>query len=130
MAVSPETDRLFVADADAGQVLELSLSTGEKLRTFEIGGEIHGLGLSNDGATLFVAGRGEDKLASVALATGEVRTATLAPEPYHLTVIPGSDILYVSSRAEPVVWLIDTSSLQTRETVSVEGEGHQMVALP
>jgi len=56
MAVSPEPDRLFVADADAGQVLELSLSTGEKLRTFEIGGDIHGLGLSNDGATLFVAG--------------------------------------------------------------------------
>ncbi|WP_240504198.1 YncE family protein [Thioclava sp. JM3] len=130
MAVSPETDRLYVADAGAGQVLELSLSNGDKLRNFDIGGEIHGLGLSNDGATLFVAGREEGKLASVSLATGEVHTAPLAPEPYHLTVIPDSDVLYVSSRAEPKVWIVDAATLRARGTVSVEGEGHQMVALP
>ena len=130
MAAAAATDRLYVADADAGRVLELSLSDGETLRSLDIGGEIHGIGLSDDGTMLFVAGRGEGKLVAVDLSSGDRHETALAPEPYHLTVIPGSGTLFVSSRAEPKVWMIDASTLGERGTISVEGEGHQMVALP
>ncbi len=119
---------LYAADADAGNVLELSLKDGSVLRSFAIGGELHGMDLSDDRTTLFVAGRGEDKIAAVALSTGAIAFAPLSPEPYHLTNIPGTGTFYVSSRAEPKVWIVDESTLSTVGDFLIEGEGHQMVA--
>lgn len=121
---------LFAADADAGDVIEISLKNGATTRTFRIGGELHGLDLSDDRANLFVAGRGEDKIGSVTLSTGAVSFASLAPEPYHLTSIPGTGTFAVSSRAEPTVWIVDQATMETVKTVAIEGEGHQMVAFP
>jgi len=119
---------LYAADADAGNVLELSLRDGSVLRSFAIGGELHGLDLSDDGGTLFVAGRGEDKIAAVTLSTGAIAFASLSPEPYHLTNIPGTGTFYVSSRAEPKVWIVDEAKLSAVGDFLIEGEGHQMVA--
>ena len=119
---------IYAADADAGNVLELSLKDGSVLRSFAIGGELHGLDLSDDRSTLFVAGRGEDKIAAVALASGNITFAALSPEPYHLTNVPGTGTLYVSSRAEPKVWIVDEETLTAVEEFPIEGEGHQMVA--
>jgi len=119
---------LYAADADAGNVLELSLNDGSVLRSFAIGGELHGLDLSDDRTTLFVAGRGEDKIAAVALSTGAIAFAPLSPEPYHLTNVPGTGTFYVSSGAEPMVWIVDEATLTSVGDFPVEGEAHQMVA--
>ena len=119
---------LYAADADAGDVIELSQKDGSVLRSFAIGGELHGLDLSDDRKTLFVAGRGEDKIAAVTLSTGAIAFAPLSPEPYHLTNIPGTGTFYVSSRAEPKIWIVDASTLATIGDFQIEGEGHQMVA--
>lgn len=126
--IDPDKAVLYAADADAGNVLELSLKDGSVLRTFAIGGELHGLDLSDDRTTLFVAGRGEDKIAAVTLASGDIAFAPLSPEPYHLTNIPGTGTFYVSSRAEPKVWIVDEASLTAVGEFPIEGEGHQMVA--
>lgn len=120
---------LFAADAEEGNVLELSLEDGSVLRSFAIGGELHGLDLSDDRTSLFVAGRGKDKIAAVDLATGDLTFAPLSPEPYHLTNIPGTGTFYVSSRAEPKVWIIDEATLTAIGEFPIEGEGHQMVAI-
>jgi len=128
IVVDAQKSVIYAADADAGDVVELSLKDGSVLRNFSIGGELHGLDLSDDRASLFVAGRGEDKIASVALSTGVVTTASLSPEPYHLTGIPGTGTFYVSSRAEPKVWIVDESTLTAVDEFQIEGEGHQMVA--
>lgn len=121
---------LYAADADAGEVIELSLSDGTVLRSFAVGGELHAMDLSDDRATLFVAGRGEDKIAAITLADGEIQYADLSPEPYHLTNIPNTGTLFVSSRAEPKIWIIDQATMTARGEFQIEGEGHQMVALP
>ena len=119
---------IYAADADAGNVLEVSLKDGTVARSFAIGGELHGLDLSDNQSTLFVTGRGEDKIASVSLVTGAVTVAALSPEPYHLTTIPQTGTLFVSSRAEPMVWIINAATLTATSTFQVEGEAHQMVA--
>lgn len=129
MAIDAAAGTLYVADSDAGQVFEVALDSGESRRSFTIGGEIHGLDLTDDRARVIVAGRGEDKLAAIDLAGGTVTTVPLAPEPYHLTTIPGTGRVFVSSRAEPNVWIIDASDLSVTGQFAVEGEGHQMVAL-
>ena len=76
-----------------------------------------------------MAGRGEDMLASIDLARGVVTTAPLASEPYHLTTIPGSGRIFVSSRAEPKSWIINSVDLSVTGEFPVVGEGHQMVVM-
>ncbi|MZR13776.1 hypothetical protein GQE99_12205 [Maritimibacter sp. DP07] len=130
ITIDPSAGALFVADAESGRVLEISLESGEAARSFDIGGQIHGLGLAEDGARLIVAGRAEDKLVSVDLADGTMTSAPLGPEPYRLTPVAGTGTFFVSSRAEPKVWIVDAATLAPTGEFSVEGEGHQMVALP
>jgi len=130
MVMSADGKTVFVADADSGVAVELSIDSGEVTRNFPVGGEIHGIGLSDDGTELFVSGKGEDKLVAVDLSSGEQRTSSLAPAPYHLTTIPGTGMLYVSSRSEPKVWIVDQKTFETRAEFEVQGEGHQMVVLP
>ncbi len=128
IVIDPDKAVLYAADAEAGNVIELSLNDGSVARTFAIGGELHGMDLSDDRATLFVAGRGEDKIAAVTLSTGAVTFAPLSPEPYHLTNVPGTGRFFVSSRAEPKVWIVDEATLAPVDEFLVEGEAHQMVA--
>jgi hypothetical protein len=128
IVIDPDKAVLYAANADVGNVIELSLKDGSVTRSFAIGGELHGIDLSDDRAALFVAGRGEDKIAAVALSTGAVTFAPLSPEPYHLTNVPGTGKLFVSSRAEPKVWIIDEATLTTVGDFQIDGEGHQMVA--
>jgi YVTN family beta-propeller protein len=130
LVLSPDGRTLFVADVVAGIVQELDIEAGAISRSFEIGGELHGLDVSEDAATLFVSGNGEDKLVAIDLKSGAMRSAPLAPAPYHLAVVPGTGKLYVSSRDEPKVWVVDQASLAPQGTITIRGEGHQMVVLP
>lgn len=127
MIVDQEAGVIYVADADVGKVLELSLTDQNMRRSFDIGGGIHGLGLSDDRTRLFVTGRGDNKLAAIDLGSGAITTVALSPEPYHLTTIPGTGRFFVSSRAEPLVWIVDDANLGVIGEFPVNGEGHQMV---
>lgn len=130
IVLSRDGATLFAVDADAGQVHEIDLSSGAIRRSFQIGGELHGMDLSEDGASLFVSGKGENKIVAVDLASGLMRTASLGPAPYHLTTVTGTGRIYVSSRNEPVVWVVDPATLTATAEIPLVGEGHQMVVLP
>lgn len=125
LALSHDGHRLYVANVDAGTVSEISTATGEVGRRFEIGGTLHGLDLSENGQTLFISARARDRLVAINLHTVEVREAQLGPQPYHLTTV-GAETLYVSSAAEPVVWVVDPGTLTVRSAIPIAGEGHQM----
>ena len=129
LVLDAEAETLYVAEPDAGRVLELSLPTGEVRRTFEIGGLIHGLDLSDDRMRLIVAGGGENKLAAIDLKTGTMSAVRLAPQPYHVTTIPAAGRLFVSSRAQSKVWIVDASDLSVIGEFPVSDIGHQMVVL-
>ncbi|MHB1219009.1 MAG: YncE family protein [Alphaproteobacteria bacterium] len=127
IVMAPDGRTLYVANVEPGTVSELAIERGEIARSFSVGGELHGLDISDDGATLFVTGKGENKLAAIDLKSGRVRSAPLGPAPYHLAVIRCSGKLYVSSRGEPKVWVVDQESLTPRGVIAIRGEGHQMV---
>ena len=110
-------------------MLELALESGETLRSFEIGGALHGLALTEDGARLIVAGLGENKLAAIDLDKGTVATVPLADQPYHVAMVPGTGRLYVSSRAAPKVWIVDADDLAVVGEIPVADIAHQIVAL-
>lgn len=128
--LSRDGSTLYAVDAEAGQVHEIALSSGAILSSFQIGGELHGMDLSEDGTMLFVSGKGENKIVAIDLASGSVRSAPLGPAPYHLTTVTGTGKVYVSSRDEPKVWIVDPATLSATAEIAVVGEGHQMVVLP
>jgi DNA-binding beta-propeller fold protein YncE len=127
MVLSPDDDMLYVANVHAGTVSIVCLVRGEVVRTLTIGGVLHGLDLSEDGGTLFVSDLGADRLVAIELASGRQRSQALSPAPYHVAVVPGTSKLYVSSRAEPKIWVVDQASLAPITTIPIRGEGHQMV---
>nr|WP_306264857.1 hypothetical protein [Pararhizobium sp. IMCC3301] len=129
IVVAADNAVLYAADADPGNVLELSLNDGSVLRSFVIGGELHGLDLSDNRTTSFIAGRGKVKIAAFALSTGTIAFARLSPEPYRLTNVPGTGTFFVSSRAEPKVWIVDEITLAAVKEFPVEGETHQMTTI-
>lgn len=130
LVMAPDGGTLYAVDAEAGSVIALSLATGEAAGSFAVGGALHGLDLSDDGRTLFVSGRDRDELLAIDLASGKQRRLGLAPAPYHVAAVRGTGKLYVSSRDEPKVWVVDQASLETLGAIEIEGEGHQMVVLP
>lgn len=128
LVLSHDGRRIYAADAEKGAVIELSTESGAALRTFEIGGLLHGLDLSSDGRQLFVSARERGHLVAISLHAPEMREAPLTPEPYHLTAVDDTR-LYVSSAAEPKIWIVDRETLAVRGEIAIEGEGHQMVVV-
>jgi DNA-binding beta-propeller fold protein YncE len=123
LTLSSDGGTLFVADADIGRIVEIDLSNGRDVRTFEIGGEIHGLDLSEDQTHLLVAAKGTDRIVSIDLRSGNIVDAVLSPAPYHLTTIPGTGSIFVSSRDEPKVWIVDAKTLAATSEIPIEGGG-------
>lgn len=132
---SPDSNKVYVTNTGNGTLSEVEVAKGFVARNIRVGeGPEHlvlnAIGLSDREGVLFVAANGTDRLLSIDLATGKQRATNLSPAPYHLTTIPNSGKVMVSSRTEPKVWIVDQVSLTAVSEVPVLGEGHQMVVLP
>jgi YVTN family beta-propeller protein len=131
MLLAPDGKRLYVANARSGAVSAVSLETGKVEREYEMGKRLHGLDISDDGRWLFVSLISEDKLVALDPQTDVRRVLPLAPAPYHLGAVRGTGKLYVSSRKEPKIWVVDQTSLEVLDTISLPGgEGHQLAVVP
>ncbi len=125
--LSADDGTLYVNNVADGNVSVVSLAEGRPIKTFAVGKAPHGIDLSNDGATLFVTSKGDNRLVAIDLATDAQRHMELAPAPYHVTTVSGSGYVYVSSRAEHRIWVIDHQDLSLRDEIAIGGIGHQMV---
>ena len=126
VVMSRDGTKLFVNNVYSGTVSTISLGSASVTKTYEIGGEVHGIDVSEDGKTLFVVARERERLIAVDLATGNMREAVFSPEPYHLTAVKGTGKLYLSSREEPKIWVINQQTLEPITEIQITGEGHQM----
>lgn len=130
MALAPDGATLFVANVGDGQAVAVDLASGLVGRRHDIGGQPHGLDVSDDGRWLFASSQGDGKLVRVELDSGEQRAIDLQPAPYHIEYIAALDKLYVSSRKESKIWVIDPRSLKVRGEIDIgNGVAHQMVVL-
>ncbi|MBT5048165.1 MAG: beta-propeller fold lactonase family protein [Rhodospirillaceae bacterium] len=126
LILSADGRRLFVANADGGTVSEIATGSGALVRTLTIGGGLHGIDLSADGRRLLVVGRETDKLVAIDLATGNLRSSRLAPEPYHLKAIHGTGKLYVSSADQDKIWVVDEKTLKVTKEITIPDRAHQI----
>ena len=130
MAMGPDGAKLYVANVRSGTVSEVSIDSGTVSRQFKVGERIHGLGISDDHRRLFATTRKGEQLVAVTLQTGESQAISLTPDPYHLETIPGTGLIYVSSRKAPTIWVVDQQTLEVLDRFELPaGEGHQMVVV-
>jgi YVTN family beta-propeller protein len=130
LALSPNVGRLFVSNVAGGSVSVIDLSAERAVETLPVGADLHGIDVSDDGETLFIANRGGDRLVAVDLQDGSRRGMALTPAPYHLSVIDGAGVLYVSSAVDSVVWVIDAATLESLAEIAIPGIGHQFAQAP
>lgn len=127
MVFSRDESTIFVTNPPAGNISAVSVKTGKIVNTFAIGKSVHGLDIGDDGKTLFASSIKGDKLVAIDTATEKKRELKLAPAPYHLNTIRGTGKVYVSSRKQPKIWVIDQKSLKVTNTIKLPaGEAHQM----
>jgi YVTN family beta-propeller protein len=126
MVLSPDELTIYVNNIGDGTVSVLSLDTGKVAKTYSVGNDPHGIDLSDDGKKLFVAVKNDNKLIEIDLVSGRTRNLDLSPAPYHVATIPGTGKVYVSSRKEPLIWVVDQKRLALVSKIPIRGEGHQM----
>lgn len=125
--LSGDNKTLYVANPNAGKVTAVSVSTGKITNTWKLGKDLHGLDIGDDGYTLFVSSKKDNKLVALNTKTGDVSEIKLSPAPYHLNTITGTGKVYVSSRKQPLIWVVDQKTLKVVNEIKLPaGEGHQM----
>lgn len=130
MVFSRSEESIFITNPRAGTVSEVAVDSGKVIRTFDVGRSVHGLDMGDDGITLFASSKQDDKLAAIDTRTGKVRTIQLSPAPYHLNTITGTGKVYVSSRKQPKIWVVDQADLKVLGEIKLPGgEGHQMAVI-
>ncbi len=126
MALSADGARLYVVNPGPGQVREIDLEKGEITRLFELAPGLHGIALSDDGATLFVTAPAANALFRIDLDSGAATRVARPGSPYHMDPLRGLGLLYVSSRATPVAWLLRQADLSVASEIDLgAGQGHQ-----
>lgn len=126
--VSPDGSKLYVTDVSEGNVTVVDLKPGFQTKSYASGASPHGVDISKDNRWLFISSKGESKLSRVDLADDKVKQVTLEPAPYHLEYVDEVSKLYVSSRKQPVIWVVDPETLSILKTINIEnGVAHQMV---
>jgi len=129
MVFSADGSRLYVNNVKDGKVAEITLADGKTSNLYTVGKDPHGIDLSDDGTQLFVSAKSDNKLVAINLENGEQRDVTLSPLPYHVTAIKGTGKLYVTSRMDPRIWVLDQNTLKVTGEIPIKGVGHQMVVV-
>lgn len=130
LVFSHDQQLIYVANPRAGKISIVSVSTGKVTGEYEVGKKVHGLDLGDDKSTLFVSTIKGNKLVSIDTKTGNKKELSLKPAPYHLNTITGTGKVYVSSKKQSLIWVVDQKTLTLINTIKLPaGEGHQMVVV-
>lgn len=130
MVLSADESVLYVNNSRKGSISLIPLAEPEKREEVDIAANLHGLDISDNGQHLFISSKSEGKLIVFTPETGEKVAVDLSPAPYHLNTIKGTGKVYVSSRSEPTVWVIDQTSFNVINRFELPaGEGHQIAII-
>ena len=130
LAFSGDESKLFIGNPRAGTASVISVGNGKLIETYLIGDSVHGLDIGDDGKTLFVSSKKGELVVAIDTITGKKRELKLAPAPYHLNTIRGTGKVYLSSRKQSIIWVIDQKTLKVINEIELPGgEGHQMTVV-
>ena len=119
---------LYTANKGGATASAIDLKNGHIKYTYDVGNNPHGIDVSDDGRWLFVASKKDGFVTQIDLASGDHKAVELKPAPYHLMYINNLRKVYVSSRKEPKIWVLDPETLMVQNTIDLgQGVAHQMV---
>jgi DNA-binding beta-propeller fold protein YncE len=125
MVFSQDEKILYVINVGDNSVTAVSILDGKSINTFSVGNGPHGIDISDDGKRLFVSNKKGNGMTLIDIDSGTARARSLAPDPYHIKSIKGTGKLYISSRSQPWIWVVDQKSLEVISKIQIKGEGHQ-----
>lgn len=128
IVISHDNKTLFTSNKGDGTISALNLANGKVSKTYPVGKKAHGIDLSDDGRWLFSAGKKGNTLTRIDLLNNKSTIIDLKPAPYHLEYIDGMNKVYVSSRKQPKIWVIDAMTMAIKSEIDLgRGAAHQMV---
>lgn len=126
MVLDEARGRIYVNDVSGGRAVVIEQDSGNVLAEYQVGPAPHGLALDRERAVLYVTSKGGNELVAIDLTTDRVQREVLNPSPYHAAVNPIDGSLLVSSRARPILWVIDPTTLTPGRQIQLDGIGHQI----
>lgn len=126
MVFSKDQKTLYVINVGDNSVSAVSISDGKSIGSFSVGNGPHGIDISDDGKRLFVSNKKGNSLTFIDIESGATDSRSFTPNPYHIKSIEGTGKLYMSSRSQPWIWVVDQKSLEVIKKIPIKGEGHQM----
>jgi YVTN family beta-propeller protein len=128
IVISADGTKLFMVNVGDGTVTVVDLATGAVIQRYETGASPHGIDVSENGQWLFVSSKDDEKLSRIDLVGNKIKSIELHPAPYHLEYVDSVEKLYVSSRKEPIIWVINPTTLEVISRINIgKGVAHQMV---
>ena len=130
LALSRDDKYLYVVSTADGKVREVDLPGAAVRNIYAVGASPHAVAVSADRRWLYVTVTGADKLVRIDQRSGARRSIALAPAPYHVENAEIVDKLYVSSRTQPKLWVLDPLALELLGEIDLtRGIAHQMVVI-
>ncbi len=129
LLLTRDETRLLVGEPEQGTVALLDLTADRVERRIQVGKGFHSLALGDDGRSLYIGGPGTE-VRMLDIESGATQQAELGAAPGHMNVISGTGVLYVASREQPVIWVLNQRDLQLLETIELPaGEAFQAAML-
>lgn len=118
---------IFVTDLVTGDLSELGV------RTLHVSKSVHGLGLSNDGHTLYVTDISGSQLIAFALhgaTLGATHAAPVGNSPVHMVETLDKRTIYVTDFGSASISVIDAPTWTQKRTIAVPPAPHAIVLSP
>ena len=123
------TDSLmYVTARDGGSITEVNMRTAAVLRTIAVGGRTHGIAISPNGATLYVA---DDfgRILFVDRVSGATTRSITAAGAFGIAIAPDGNTLYVTTNPGHILVVNVVSGTITKQ-VETDGQPRQILVMP
>ncbi len=118
-AVSRSGDIIWVTAEDSAAILELDPNTGSLLRVWPTFGErSHMIVATRDGRLLFVANMDSGTLSIIDRVAGTTQVVATGPESEGVGLAPDESELWVASRRDKAIYIVDPQSGEVMASVS------------
>ncbi len=129
LVLSMDGKRLYATNDTDRRVVEITLPAAGVRNRIAVGGAPQGVDVSADRRWLYVTLPDRDRLLRLDLDSGARRSIPL-PAPYQVELVEAVDRLYVSSRDQPRIRVLDPRTLEVLHEIDLgQGIAQQMVVI-
>lgn len=120
---------MYVTSRDGASVTEVDTKTFTVLRVFDVGGRPHGLTISPDGQTLYVADNYLGRVLAVNTTTGTVTGSLAMPGAFGIAISPDGNTLYATADNGRAA-VINTSTFTVTKLYETDSQPRQIAVAP